>query len=258
MTQSSAHLAQRGILVTRPADQAGPLLQWIDRAGGQAIAFPTIGIQAIDHPQCSADIRARLEGYDGAIFISANAVRHGLPHLRPWPVRLNSFAIGDATARALKEGGVLSVHTPVDGADSEALLRLDALQHPQAGRILIVRGEGGRELLAQTLRARDVHVDYLECYRRTLPKADPGPVLSLFAEKRIHAVIIHSTQGMQNLFTLLGEPGYACLCATPTFVPHPRIVEQARGRGIKTVIVTGTGDGEIVRALEDHFAETST
>ncbi|WP_296815495.1 uroporphyrinogen-III synthase [Thiobacillus sp.] len=74
----------------------------------------------------------------------------------------------------MAEQGVEDVVTP-DGQDSEAVLALPQLQAVAGRQVVIVRGVGGRALMADTLRARGADVHFMECYRRTCPHADPAP-----------------------------------------------------------------------------------
>jgi uroporphyrinogen-III synthase len=93
------------------------------------------------------------------------------------------FAVGPGTARALQAHGLDSIITP-DGQDSEALLALPQLADVAGKRVVIVRGVGGRALLADTLRARGAQVDFMECYRRMRPRADAGAAAGALARRR--------------------------------------------------------------------------
>ena len=109
--------------------------------------------------------------------------------------------------------------------------------------MVIFRGEGGRELLGETLRARGAAVEYAECYRRVRPELDPAPLLEAWAGSGLDAVTVTSSEGLRNLAEMVGRSRAASGCSrTPLFVPHPRIAEAARGLGVRTVIVTGPGD----------------
>ena len=143
---------------------------------------------------------------------------------------------------------------PRGGADSEHLLALPELADMAKQRVLIFRGEGGRELLAEALSARGARVDYIECYRRGLPDADPAPLLETWRQGGIQVVTVLSSQGLDNLFTLLGEHNADLIRTTLLFAPHPRIVEHARGLGIATAIATAPGQAGLVQGLVEYFA----
>jgi uroporphyrinogen-III synthase len=250
----SLPLSGRAILVTRPEHQAGELAQRIEAAGGEAVRFPALEIVAVKPP---ADlVRARLTPADRVIFISPNAARIGLELVRASGARLPArvIAVGGGTARALREGGVTDVVVPSGAAqDSEAVLALSCLDDVAGERIVIVRGVGGRELLAEALRARGATVDYLECYRRQRPRADAAPLLARWAGGGIDAVTAASSETLAHLATLLGAAGAARLAHTPLFVPHAKIAAAARRMGIDTVTVTAGGDAGLVEGLINWF-----
>ncbi|NTV96949.1 MAG: uroporphyrinogen-III synthase, partial [Thiobacillus sp.] len=247
----------RAILVTRPAEQAEGLAASIAGLGGRAILFPTLAIAAPADPVALAHAIGALAGYDYAIFISPTSVDRAWPEILErhggWPHGPVPAAVGRATARALAKYGVRHVLVAEDGADSESLLALDAFAEPAGKRILIVRGEGGRELLADSLRARGARVDYAECYRRVRPEADAAPLLALWREGGIAAVTVTSREVFANLADLLGAAGADLLRATPLFAPHPRIAEAARQWGVAEVVATAPGDAGLVSGLIDWF-----
>jgi uroporphyrinogen-III synthase len=96
-------------------------------------------------------------------------------------------------------------------------------------------------------------VEYAECYRRALPRADPAPLLAAWAQRRVHAVTVSSAEGLANLFTLLGAEGAERLRDTPLFVPHARVAEAAAARGVRAVLVSGPGDDEVLARLMAYF-----
>ena len=167
-------LAGLGILVTRPAHQADRLCELIKQAGGRALRFPVIEILPPHDTAPLAALIDTLDDADIAIFISANAVEHGLALLRArrdLPAALKLAAIGRSTGAALRATlGRGPDICPAERFDSEALLALEAMQKVHGKRIVIFRGEGGREVLAETLRARGATVEYADVYRRARPK----------------------------------------------------------------------------------------
>lgn len=257
MTAIAAPLAGRGILVTRPAQQCGPLADRIRAAGGEAILFPVLEI--IDTPdlQPLIDVIARLDDYRLAVFISPNAVVRAMKQLearRQWPARLRVAAIGKGSVRELERFGISGVIAPERHFDSEHLLALPGLQTVAGQRVVIFRGDGGRELLGDTLAARGAQVDYVECYRRARPVADAAPLLKAWDGKRLNAVTITSSEGMRNLFAMVGASGQPLLQQTPLFAPHPRIAAVARELGCRHVIESAPGDDGLMDALLRHFA----
>lgn len=250
----SLPLAGRCILVTRPALQAAALAQKIRDAGGEAWLFPAIQIQSVSDDTLTTQID-RLHEYDAAIFISPNVAQHGLAAVRArrkFPPDVRVFALGPGTARALADAGLPDATQP-DGQDTEALLALPQLQSVNNQRIVIFRGVGGRELLADMLKARGATVEYAECYRRICPVADAAPLLRQWSSGGVHAVTITSAETLHNLGTLLGETGRAYLRTTPIFAPHEKIAEAARQHGIRQVITTAGGDAGLLAGLISWF-----
>lgn len=250
----SLPLAGRGIVVTRPTAQAQMLAQAIREAGGNPLVFPAIEIEPVSDAALVACID-QLDTFDGAIFISPNAVRHGLAAVerqREWPTPLKIFAIGPGTRHELVREGVNDVRQ-ADGADSEALLNMTSLQQVAQQRWVIFRGVGGRELLAETLTARGAQVTYAECYRRVRPECDAQPLVQRWQAGQIHAVTIHSTETLHNFAHMLGETGLSKLRTTPLFAPHEKIAQAARACGIQNVIVTAGGNAGLLAGLITWF-----
>jgi len=247
-------LAGRTVLVTRPARQAAALVQAIRAAGGEAFAFPALDVEAVSLDALNEPL-ARLAEADIAIFISPNAAQFGIAAIRAGgtlPETVEIFAVGPGTARALQAQGVGGVITP-DGQDSEALLALPQLNAVAGKRVVIVRGVGGRALLADMLTARGAQVGFMECYRRVRPQADAAPLLARWQAGGIAAVTVTSAETLHNLAALLGEAGMPLLAVTPLFAPHEKIAEAARRFGIARVIATAGGDDGLVDGLVNWF-----
>ena len=257
-TTPSCHLGGLSVLVTRPAEQAATLAEAISEAHGRPITFPTLEILGPKDKHAARAQLADLAGIDLVIFISANAVRYAFP-LMPdnIPLDLQVAAVGKATAQALQDVGLQPTLVPQDSMDSEGLLAMPQLEDVQGRHILIVRGNGGRELLKDTLEQRGARVTYVEVYRRRLPARNPANLLHNW-EQMVEAVTATSGQILENLFTLLGEAGEPLLQATPLVVVSQRIAEQAAARGCRIIyLANSAGDADIVRSLceiyEAHY-----
>ena len=127
------------------------------------------------------------------------------------------------------------------------------MQQLAGKRVLLVCGEGGREVLGETFAARGATVERAELYRRALPEADAAPLLAAWAEGSLHAVTATSSEGVANLLLLLGQAGAARLRETPLFVPHPRVAEAARRHGVREAVVAGPSDDEMLARLVAYF-----
>lgn len=238
-------LAGRGVLVTRPAGMAAELAGRIERAGGRALLFPALEIEPLPRPEAFG----RLREFALAIFVSPSSVEQA--GVGSWPRSLTVAAIGEGTRRALERAGFRGVVAPEDGADSEALLAAPALARFSGQRVLIVRGAGGRELLAQTLAARGCKVEIAECYRRARPSGDPGPLLAAWQEGKLHAVTVFSSEALENLVALFGA---SRLRASALFVSHERIAAAARRHGLQAT-VAGPGEDAMLERLVAYFHE---
>ena len=248
-------LAGHSIVITAPAAQAASLAGLIRQQGGQPILFPLLAIVPLDDYTEFDDVVSQLDHYDWAIFISGNAVRHSLPRLlqagRTLPPRLRYAAIGLATAAELGKYGINKVLTPSERFDSEQLLALPEMQQMRGRRVLIFRGQGGRELLASHLRARGAEVVYAECYRRMNPQMDTGDFARLWQNDRLHAWVVTSSEALRHLFELAGEaewPSQTLLC-----VNHARIAEDARRRGLRVAVAQQPGDDAMLQCLISHL-----
>jgi uroporphyrinogen-III synthase len=158
---------------------------------------------------------------------------------------LKLLAVGQGTARALHDLGILNILTPSDGFDSEALLALPELTHVADKKILIIRGDGGRPLLGDTLKSRGAQVHFAECYRRLPP---PLPLSALIAAQP-DALTVTSSEAVSYLHDLLNEQNKAPLQALPLFAPHPRIAAAAVHLGWSDVITTDSGDDGLLSGL---------
>src|SRR5262245_42788929 len=202
-------LSGKGVVVTRPASLAGGLAGLIEAAGGQAYRFPAIEIEPLAPVLPSGAV-------DLAVFISPTAVRQGLKHFEKLPAGAKVVALSAGTRRELERCGVRNV-AAAEGADSEALLELPELRNGGGRRVVIFRGQGGREVLGDGLKARGAAVEYAECYRRVRPRTDPAPLAAAWKAGGLHAVTVSSGQGLANLFEMLERD---LLTRLPLFVPH--------------------------------------
>jgi uroporphyrinogen-III synthase len=239
-----------GVLVTRPAAQAESLCEHIERCGGRAIRFPTIAIERIE--------AVAADPCDLAVFVSVNAVQHG-GHLLAADDNMKIAAIGKATAAALKEMNVRVDYVPESGFTSEALLTHPELKLAEGMRVLIVRGEGGRELLQTSFEARGLSVQIREVYKRVRPPVDTAARDALeteWSEGSVDVVTVTSVTTLDHLLEMLTERGRALLQATSLLVVSGRIAEAARTANLRgdIVVVAGADDGSIVDALSRWHA----
>jgi len=243
-----------GVLVTRPAHQAADLCQRIEQLGGRAIPFPVLEITAPDDRRPLEASVAQLDKFDVAIFISANAVERALPTIleqRNWPTGVRIAVIGKRSAEALDAFGLHADLCPPNRFNSEALLELDALQDVTGQHFLIFRGNGGREYLADTLRARGAQVHYVEAYRRARPDTDSSALVQSWRSGEIDLVQINSVESLENLFTMLDEEGQMLLRKTPLLIVSDRMLPVAERLGFTQapVLAASATDDAVLDAL---------
>lgn len=259
----TAALRGAGVLVTRPAHQAAALAARIRELGGDPVLSPALLIEPLSDRLARDLTPAKLSTFDLAIFVSPNAARIALAHLGKsggLPQTLRVAAVGPGTAAELADadagagiGGPDGVITPSQGFDSEALLAALAPDQIAGRRIVIIRGEGGREFLGQALEARGARVEYIECYRRIRPSGTLDALLPRWRSGGIGASIVTSAEIVENLYAMAGEAGSPWVRRTPMFVPHPRVAAAAYRLGTRLVMVGGAGDAALASALETWF-----
>jgi uroporphyrinogen-III synthase len=249
-------LQGKGILVTRSPHQSEQLNALIVAEAGRPISFPVLEILDAQDLSPLHQIIDALDVYQLAIFISPNAVNKAMNLIRgrrAMPAGLRVAAIGRGSQRELKHFGLSDIIVPEGRFDSEALLALPALQEVAGWQIVIFRGDGGRELLGDELTRRGAQVRYAECYRRARPDADAGQLLRLWSRGEIHGITVTSTEGLRNLYEMVGKLGRQWLKTTPLFVPHERILAAARELGLQRGVLTEAGDDGLVAGMKVFF-----
>lgn len=243
------------ILVTRPAGQEHELMNRLTALHAHPVHYAAIEILEPHDTATLANIMGHLPTFAWAIFISPNAVARAwnlwLAQGQPWPTSVRMACIGRGSARALKRFGVTDVLTPGGRFDSESLLALPEMHDVKGLSVVIFRGEGGRELLGDTLTERGARVAYAECYRRGVPTADISSLLRTWARHGIDIVILTSIDGLHNLYDALGQVGRRWFAKTPLIVPSERVHEACRAIGLEgdIIIADGADEDALIAAL---------
>ncbi len=266
------------LVVTRPMPEARRLVDILEARGRKVVALPVLAIEAVDDDASLLATMARIDDYRLVTFVSPNAIRRALAHrASPWPTSTAIGVMGPGSVETLHDFGIagpgrtIVVPASKEGGerfDSEALFdALDdalGLTHGFAGRVLILRGNGGRGWLADRLRALGIAVDEVEAYRRTRPVADTDAsraLLRLVAARDPAVFIVTSSEGVANLPPIVEQAlagaidggataARAWLFDQLVLAPHRRIVEKARQAGFSRVSLCAPGDRGILAAIE--------
>ncbi|MBA1189047.1 uroporphyrinogen-III synthase [Pseudomonas entomophila] len=228
------------LLLTRPAEECADLARSLADVGIASSSLPLLHIEPKVLGTAQRETLHDLGAYQAIIVVSKPAARLLLAATTPASlagVRAAWFTVGAATAGVLARQGIVA-RFPEQGDDSEALLALGALSEALDGpapRVLIVRGEGGRERLAERLAEQGASVDYLELYRRCLPDYPDGELARLVDGERLNGLVVSSGQGFEHLHRLAGE-AWPRLARLTLFAPSPRVADCARAAGAQHVV----------------------
>lgn len=254
----SKTLNNKKILVTRPRHQASQLCELISNSGGTSILFPTIEIRPILDSESLSDCFQNIDQFTFIIFVSRNAVKvtfeNYLDH-KNLSEQQQFLAIGSGTAAVLSEMKMINILHAGIQADSESLLLIPELaqEFVKNKKVLIVRGVGGRELLADDLKKRGAQVDYAEVYERCLPEYGIQECHKIWQNDSPDAVIVSSNEGLENLITLTAKDDRKQLFNTALVVMSDRNADLAKETGFvsKIKVTTEKSDEGLLSALQE-------
>jgi uroporphyrinogen-III synthase len=231
------------VLVTRPEQQAKNLCDLLWQSGGQAIVFPTLKIV----PANAARAAINLAEFDVIIFVSRNSVTYFADEVKEKSLPSTLLvSVGKGSAESMRLHGLRVDVQPDQSIGSEGLLLMPELANMSGKKVLIVRGKGGRELLANTLVQRGAEVEYIEVYERTLTSPSHEQCQHALAA---NCIVCTSVVGVENLSLLLPE-GLKILLDKPMLVMSERIKNHAVSLGFKHVVVTDTSsDNAVIEQL---------
>ncbi len=250
--------AHRLLIVTRPRAQADAWVQGLQALGCSAHALPLIGIAPSADPQPVLAAWQRLPEFALVMFVSANAVQQFFalrPHELTWPAGLRAGATGPGTTAALLQAGVALeqvVQPALDAAvlDSEALWARLQNEDWLRRRVLVVRGEEGRDWLADVLAERGAQVEFVAAYQRQLPTLSTAEQVLLnraLADPRAHLWHFSSSQALAHLRVLAPQADWQ---GSAALASHPRIAQAARDLGFVRVDLVGPVMDSVVAALK--------
>ncbi len=247
------------LIVTRPRAQADVLVAELLVRGVDAVALPLIDIEAVADPRPLQQAWLDLPSLDLLMFVSANAVQHFM-RLRPagcaWPAQLLAASTGPGTSAALREAGVAepSLVEPLGEVfDSEALWERLRQRDWRGRQVCVVRGEAGRDWLAEQLGAAGARVEFVAAYQRVLPPLDPQAralLAAARAQPRQHLWSFTSSQAVANLARLVPGVDWA---ASGAVAPHPRIVAALQQLGFGRVRRVAVGAEALATVLGEGW-----
>ncbi|MEO0437939.1 MAG: uroporphyrinogen-III synthase [Pseudomonadota bacterium] len=249
------------MVVTRPEQQSRSLVSALEAAGFSVLRLPMLRVEAIE-PLAPASKKTvyDLDLFEHLIFVSANAAHFGLECFSDvWPQHPEGqifWAVGEATAQVLEKKGFTAVRPKTD-MSSEGLLALPGLQEVSGQRILIVKGEGGRGLLATTLENRGARVSELHAYRRSSVSHDSRVWIRRLDEEVPTLLLISSGEGVELLSRLLQPREHTNLADHVVIAPSPRVAKLANELGWRQVrTVANAADACMLSAAEEWRGQT--
>jgi len=243
-----------GVLITRPALQANQLMQLAQQQGFDPVPLPLLEIQPLK--LAKEEVLAELDWARGIVFISANAVENLLKNLKDCTILQDKtiIAIGAKTASVLQHHQIPVTIQPSSGHTSEDLLQHPALSADpiQLSNILIVRGQGGRETLADTLRERGASIHYLEVYQRRFPSYDADHLARVLQHPNLDAILVTSQAALEHLLQLYQASGLEKILSCRLVVPSQRIAATAQQAGFRKAILVArsAADNDMLNALQ--------
>lgn len=255
------------VVITRPRAQAGALARQVEALGREAVVLPLLEIFPLADQSELERTLAGLTRYALVAFVSPNAIDAAFAHIAAWPAGVGIAVLGEGSRAALARHGVddsnASIVSPRDASrsDSENLLQTLDLEALKGREVLIVRGESGRELMADGLRAAGAIVTTVAAYRRSVPALSAELADQLRALlARDNDWIVTSSEALRGLMSLVGQmaaqQGETDLVAKMQhqhlIVPHARIGETAKTLGLTRLTLCGSGDERLLAALQSR------
>lgn len=245
------------ILVNRPSPAGEELVSRLRALGRVAWHAPLIDFSpGSDLPKLPALLH-NMQAGDLVFALSQNTIRYANPMLKrnnlSWPTQLSYYAIGRTTALALHTASCLHVTYPPMGETSEMLLSLPDLQNVSGKKVLLLRGNGGRELLGQSLAERGASVTFCECYQRSPVYYNGSEQSADWQRAGVDILVITSGEMLQQIYTLV--PDYyrsSWLLRCRLIVVSDRIATLAAQMGWSDIRVAENADNDaLIRALQD-------
>ncbi len=249
------------VVITRPLAQAKLLAERVAALSRDVVVLPLLEIYPLADQTSFHDALRDLSAYEMVVFVSANAIDACFAQLSTWPIQVAIAIMGEGSRVALAAHGInesnATIFIPSDPerTDSETLLEILDLNILCGKRVLIIRGETGREFLADALQSAGVQVIQVAGYRRV------APVLDHILYAKLHGLldrrsdwIVTSSEALGILMSMVTQidnvHGVAKMQQQHVIVPHARIAETAKMLGFQKITLTGSGDERLLAALQ--------
>lgn len=262
MTKPNVKTYLLPVLVTRPASQAEEICPALTTLGCDVIRQPMLSIEAVaESPRLNAQFM-NIDGFDVVIAISRNAAEMGLQQLDQYwplgqfnisgPLGIDWLAVGPVTAEVMAGAG-LNVKMPASQFDSEGALAMPELQNVAGKKVMIWRGIGGRETLAQTLRERGAEVVYAELYQRLVPQYDESSWQQVLAQQPL--LLVSSGQGLE---AIAAQQPRISERVRGIIAPSSRVAELAKSLGFNKIQVAASAqDVDMLAAVKNWIEQDS-
>jgi uroporphyrinogen-III synthase len=237
------------VVVTRSVEDVDRLAERLTSDGHVPVKLPLLAIEPL---QSSVDINNLPRATTVSIFTSVNAVRHGFDAIARALLNegLMTIAVGTKTRDALAEKGVRAESPARE--DSEGILALLASLDQSPAQVVLVKGQGGRDLIETRLDRLGIHLTIIECYRRVWPDVPEPNFLSAVSIESPSIIHVASGETLTRLTDLCWAHGVDALDAHTLVVPSQRVDDQARELGWQSRIVAdGAGDEALLKAVAD-------
>ena len=251
------------VVITRPRAQGEELAARVASLGFEAELLPLLEIHPLADQSALKRALDGVAGYAMVAFVSPNAIDAAFAHIARWPDGVALAVLGEASRACLASHGLhdgnATIFSPIDvtRSDSEHLLASLDLAALAGRRVLLVRGETGRELIGDGLRAAGADVTTVAAYRRRVPALTPQLAATLqHLLARRNDWIITSSEALRGLLGLLAQLDDATAVVKMQqqhlIVPHARIAETASTLGLTRLTLAGSGDASLLAALQSH------
>ena len=246
------------VLVTRPAHQNQKLYDLVRAHGGEPVVCPLIKIEPTYAHEALLTVLTRIDDIDIAIFVSTNAVTHGLGALRSQGQTLSEltqvFAVGATTALMLQAADIRVDGVPSGLSGANGLRALPTFRNVSNQRVVVFRGNGGESSLLEWLKNEGARVFVAETYRRAMPIEINPAVIELCQQATIDVITLTSVTSVEHLFALLPDNTHRMLKNATVVTLSQRIARYCESQGFQGAILVAdaANDQALVETIVQH------